>query len=64
MRKGDEPFRTSVNDALRTIFVGGEIDDIYNRWFMSPLPPDGRNFNLPMSEELKAAFHDPKEYLQ
>ncbi|MBP1878717.1 amino acid ABC transporter substrate-binding protein [Agrobacterium rubi] len=64
MRKGDEPFRTSVNDALRTIFVGGEIDDIYNRWFMSPLPPDGRNFNLPMSEELKAAFRDPKEYLQ
>jgi glutamate/aspartate transport system substrate-binding protein len=31
---------------------------------MSPLPPDGRNFNLPMSAELKAAFRDPKEYLQ
>ncbi|XUY29369.1 amino acid ABC transporter substrate-binding protein [Agrobacterium sp. rho-8.1] len=64
LRKNDEPFRTSVNDALRTIFVGGEIDEIYNRWFMSPLPPDGRNFNLPMSPELKSAFGDPKEYLQ
>ncbi len=64
LRKNDEPFRAVVNDALRTIFVSGEIDEIYNRWFMSPLPPDGRNFNLPMSSELKSAFRDPKEYLQ
>lgn len=62
--KGDVAFKTLVNDALFKMFTGGEIEAIYNRWFMSPLPPDGRNFNLPLSPELKAAFQEPKEYLQ
>jgi glutamate/aspartate transport system substrate-binding protein len=64
MRKGDGPFNTIVNDALRQLFVSGEINRIYDKWFMSPIPPDGRNFNLPMSPELQAAFRDPKEYMQ
>lgn len=62
--KGDDVFKTLVNEALFKMFTGGEIETIYNRWFMSPLPPDGRNFNLPLSPELKAAFKEPKEYLQ
>jgi glutamate/aspartate transport system substrate-binding protein len=64
MRKGDEPFRKVVNDALRQLFVSGEINRVYDKWFMSPLLPEGRNFNLPMSTELQAAFRDPQEYLQ
>ena len=64
MRKGDEPFRKVINDALRQLFVSGEINRIYDKWFMSPLPPEGRNFNLPMSTELQSAFRDPQEYLQ
>ncbi|WP_320194550.1 amino acid ABC transporter substrate-binding protein [Agrobacterium rosae] len=64
MRKGDDAFNKVVNDALRQLFVSGEINRIYDKWFMSPIPPEGRNFNLPMSSELQAAFHDPKEYLQ
>lgn len=64
MRKDDAAFKAMVNKGLRDIFVSGQIDEIYKKWFMSPLPQDGRNFNLPMSSELKAAFRDPKEYLQ
>lgn len=64
MRKGDEPFRKVVNEALRQLFVSGEITRIYDKWFMSPLPPEDRNFNLPISPELQAAFDDPQEYLK
>ncbi len=64
MPKNDADFHKVVNDALRNIFVSGDINRIYDKWFMTPLPPDGRNFNLPMSAELQAAFRDPKEYLQ
>lgn len=64
MRKGDEGFNKVVNEGLRKLFVSSEINRIYNKWFMSPLPPDGRNFNLPMSLELEAAFREPTEYLQ
>lgn len=64
MRKDDAPFKAVVNEALRSVFVSGQIDQIYQKWFMTPLPQDGRNFNLPMSPELQAAFREPKEYLQ
>lgn len=62
--KGDDGFKKLVNEALFTMFTGGEIETIYNKWFMSPVPPDNRNFNLPLSPELKVAFKEPKEYLQ
>lgn len=62
--KGDEAFKTLVNEALFLMFTGGEAEAIYNKWFMSAVPPDNRNFNLPLSPELKAAFKEPKEYLQ
>lgn len=64
MRKGDEPFQKLVNDTLRQLFVSGEINRIYDKWFMAPLPPEGRNFNLPISAELQATFDDPQEYLK
>lgn len=64
MPKGDAPFREAVNDALAEIFASGEITQIYGKWFNSPIPPDGRNLNLPISPELKAAFDKPQLYLE
>lgn len=63
VRHGDEEFRTVVNAALERIFNSREIDAIYKTWFMSPIPPDGMNLNLPMSPTLKAAFAEPTDYL-
>lgn len=62
--KGDDGFKTLVNEALKKLFTSGDIKTIYQKWFMSPVPPDGRNFNLPLSPELETAFEEPKEYLQ
>jgi glutamate/aspartate transport system substrate-binding protein len=59
---GDLAFKSAVNEILTRIYVSGEINDIYNRWFMSPVPPSGLNMKLPMSPELKSGFADPKEY--
>ncbi|MDO1583327.1 amino acid ABC transporter substrate-binding protein [Rhizobium oryzicola] len=58
----DEAFKTAVNDALRQLFVSGEIRKIYEKWFMSPIPPAGLNMHLPMSPELEALFATPQEY--
>ena len=62
MRKEDLKFKQVVNEALREIFTSGQIDAIYHKWFMSPIPPDGRNLNLPVSPTLRAAFENPQEY--
>jgi glutamate/aspartate transport system substrate-binding protein len=63
MRKGDSAFNEAVDGSLKEIFMSGEIDKIYAKWFTSPVPPEGRNLNLPMSRELESAFKNPQEYL-
>ncbi|PWC11732.1 amino acid ABC transporter substrate-binding protein [Brenneria roseae subsp. americana] len=63
IRPGDLAFKRVVNAELRTIFTDGEIDDIYAKWFLAPVPPDGINLNFPMPPHLKSLFADPKEYL-
>ncbi|UJW77755.1 amino acid ABC transporter substrate-binding protein [Rhizobium sp. SL42] len=63
VRHGDEEFRKVVNMALKQVFTSHDIDTIYETWFMSPIPPDGMNLNLPMSPALKAAFAAPRDYL-
>lgn len=62
--KDDQAFHQAVNGALREIFISGEINAIYNKWFTSPIPPDGRNLNLPLSPQLKAAFDSPEDYVR
>ncbi|MBX9468674.1 MAG: amino acid ABC transporter substrate-binding protein [Rhizobium sp.] len=64
VRHGDEEFRTLVNSALKEVFTNGEIETIYNKWFISPIPPNGMNLNLPMSPALKAAFANPTDYVE
>lgn len=64
IRHGDEAFRAVVNATLKQVFTGPDMEALYAKWFMSPIPPDGMNLNLPMSPGLKAAFADPKDYLE
>ncbi|MCX8997171.1 amino acid ABC transporter substrate-binding protein [Rhizobiaceae bacterium BDR2-2] len=62
MPPGDLAFKDLVNREMRRIFESGEINAIYEKWFMQPVPPTGQNLNLPMSADLKAAFANPQEY--
>ncbi|RLM18142.1 ABC transporter substrate-binding protein [Brenneria alni] len=60
---GDLVFRRVVNEELRYIFTQGEINAIYDKWFLSPIPPDGVNLHFPMPQSLKAVLAQPKDYL-
>ncbi|MFN3563198.1 MAG: hypothetical protein ACK4V8_01985, partial [Moraxella osloensis] len=61
MRKGDSEFKKVVDDALVATYASGEINDIYKKWFMSPIPPKNINLNFPMSDNLKALFANPHD---
>ncbi|HEY0287673.1 MAG TPA: glutamate/aspartate ABC transporter substrate-binding protein [Pseudomonas sp.] len=61
VRKGDEPFKKAVDDAIVATFKSGEINTIYNKWFTQPIPPKGLNLNFPMSEELKNLIANPND---
>lgn len=59
VRRDDTEFRDAVNTALLEIYGSGEINAIYDKWFTKPIPPNGINMRLPMSEELRHAFLNP-----
>ena len=39
-------------DALRKLMKSGDVEKLYNKWFMSPIPPSNTSLNLPMSDAL------------
>ena len=61
VRKGDAPFKKAVDDAIVATYKSGEINKIYEKWFMQPIPPKGLNLNFPMSDELKALIANPTD---
>lgn len=61
LRKNDFLFKKTVDDAIAGLVSSGEIVSIYNRWFMSPIPPKNINLKLPMSAALKSILTKPTD---
>ena len=61
MRKEDPAFKKVVDDALKATFKSGEVNKIYSKWFMAPVPPKGLNLNFPMSDEFKSLVAKPTD---
>ncbi|MBS0466407.1 MAG: amino acid ABC transporter substrate-binding protein [Proteobacteria bacterium] len=53
MRKDDPQFQKLVNGVIGGMMKSGEFEKLYNKWFMSPIPPKNQVIGLPMSKELK-----------
>jgi glutamate/aspartate transport system substrate-binding protein len=54
-RRNDADFGLVVNKTLAALFRSGDINKIYDKWFVGKLP-DGSTVGMPMSPLLKAAF--------
>lgn len=69
LRRDDAPFQELVDRVTADLFRSEEIETLYSKWFESPVPPHGMNFNYPMPEALRKAFqnpqrsHDPDDYI-
>jgi len=68
MRKDDAAFKKIVNGAINNLYKSGEVNKIYDKWFLKPVPPKGINLNVPMSAPFKKIVAkptdsgDPKDY--
>ncbi|MDB5777073.1 MAG: gltI [Herbaspirillum sp.] len=60
-RKGDPAFKKVVDTAIINLMKSGEINKIYAKWFLSPIPPKGINLNVPMSPQLTATIAKPTD---
>ena len=54
LRKDDPEFQKLVDGTIARLMKSGEFTKLYDKWFMTAIPPKGVNLNLPMSEQLKA----------
>ncbi|CAN7214331.1 transporter substrate-binding domain-containing protein [Variovorax sp. LjRoot175] len=58
-RKDDPEFKALVDRVVGGMMKSGEMEKLYAKWFMSPIPPKNININYPMNAETKEAFANP-----
>lgn len=56
MRKDDPAFKKIGNDVIADLVKSGELAKIYDKWFVSPIPPKNISVNMPATAETKAAW--------
>ena len=61
MRRDDPQFKAVVDTALRELFASGDIQRIYDKWFLRPIPPRNVVLNFPMGDQLKRAIAKPTD---
>ncbi len=61
LRREDPAFKKVVNDTMIGIYKSGEINAIYDKWFMKPIPPKNVNLNVPMSPSFKKVVDNPTD---
>jgi glutamate/aspartate transport system substrate-binding protein len=57
----DPAFKKVADDTLAAIYRSGEINKLYAKWFLSPIPPNGVTLNVPMSAALKRVIEKPTD---
>ena len=61
LRKDDPEFKKLVDATLTGMMKSGEVEKIYNKWFLSPIPPKNVNLQIPMSNMLRELLRKPDD---
>lgn len=59
--KDDPAFKKVVDEAVVEMIKGGKVAALYQKYFMSPVPPKQINLNYPMSDVLKRVLAQPTD---
>lgn len=61
IRRDDPEFKKLVDETVTGMMTSGEIEKLYQKWFMSPIPPKNINLNFTMSDTLKELIKKPSD---
>lgn len=61
VRKDDPKFKALADKVIKDLMASGEINKIYEKWFMKPIPPKNITMNVPMSANLKKVIAKPTD---
>jgi glutamate/aspartate transport system substrate-binding protein len=59
--RGDAGMKKVVDETLVGLFKSGEINKIYDKWYMRPIPPKGITLNFPMGAAMKKIIASPTD---
>ncbi|MBV7455465.1 amino acid ABC transporter substrate-binding protein [Acidovorax sp. sif1233] len=60
-RKDDPTFKAAVDGVLTRLMQSGEMEKIYTKWFVNPIPPKNMSLNLPLGTTLRQLFSAPND---
>ncbi|WP_298933247.1 amino acid ABC transporter substrate-binding protein [uncultured Ramlibacter sp.] len=61
VRKDDPTFKKAVDDYIRGAMKAGELNLLYTKWFIQPIPPKNTSVNLPMGKILAGLVKTPAD---
>ncbi len=69
IRKDDPLFKRLADDTVNNLIKSGEMNKLWTKWFLSPIPPKNTKVGLALSASTKAAWATPndkpmEEYVQ
>lgn len=59
--KGDADFKKLVDGVITGLASSGELEKMYDRWFVQPIPPKNIALNFPMSAAMKRVIANPTD---
>nr|WP_240515543.1 amino acid ABC transporter substrate-binding protein [Acidovorax kalamii] len=60
-RKDDPTFKAAVDGVLTKLMQSGEMEKIYTKWFVNPIPPKNASLSLPLGTTLRQLFATPND---
>jgi glutamate/aspartate transport system substrate-binding protein len=61
VRKDDPKFKALADKVIKDLMASGEINKIYEKWFLKPIPPKNITMGVPMSSNLKKVIAKPTD---
>ncbi|ALE03667.1 transporter substrate-binding domain-containing protein [Bartonella ancashensis] len=68
LRLNDTDLEQAINDSIVHQIKEGSLEQLYNKWFMEPIPPTNTVLSLPLSKITRDAWekpnNNPKEFYE
>ncbi len=61
LRRDDPAFKALVDRTIAGIETSGEAAKMWQKWFDSPIPPNGIQLKLPLPDEIRDLFAKPND---
>jgi len=58
LRLNDSNLKQAINDSIERQVKDGSLEELYNRWFLEPIPPSDTIVGLPLSASTRHAWEN------